>query len=303
MDRKSILGFLIITFSIILLNFSDIHSQTDKVLPDYEKHSPFVNLKSDYSIKLYSLVTNASSSSDDCESGIVKVPNLFDYQLKSNICNKNDFLKIRTTLHSLVPTLNQKNITFWKTDINNDNEAELLVGYIEISKDDDKYPYLSLWLVQFEKDHFKVSYFGPFLNGEVHAIKKFGPNNKNKIVFIRHQSCIECHPWIYLTPIDFLVKSKAAAYEFTYSEDHKEFGTTVEYELPGEGHSVDATVDTRIIQVFSNQGPHLMQRFELEEGENEWWVFTCKGLKCDYKMYEGKLPQQYKTLWDKAEKL
>lgn len=265
---------------------------TDSALPDYEKRSPFVNLKSDYSVKLYSLVTNASSSSDDCESGVVKIPNLFDYKLQSNICNKNDFFKIRAALQSLVPTLNPKNITFWKTDIDNDNKAELLIGYIDISKDDNKYPFLSLWLMQFEKDHSKVTYSGIFLNGEVHAIKNFGLNNKNKIVFIKHLSCLECGAWVYLTPFDFLAKPKAAAYEFTYAENHKEFDVTIEYELPGHGHSVDATVDTRIIQEFNNQGPHLMQRFELEEGGNEWWVFTCKGLKCDYKEYKGKLPEQ-----------
>ena len=146
-------------------------------------------------------------------------------------------------------------------------------------------------------------YAGPFLAGTLHAIKPFGPSVTNRMVFVRHQSCIECEPWIYVTVIDFSKVPNGAAFEFTYSRDHTAFVQTIEYELPGMGHSIDAEVETRIPPVFDVKGPHLIQHFKLEEGGHEWWVFTCKGLQCDYEMYLDQLPKQYEALWNKAERL
>ena len=80
---------------------------------------------------------------------------------------------------------------------------------------------------------------------------------------------------------------------------------TIEYALPGHGHTIDAKVETRSLPA-SAKGPHLLQSFTMEQGENrpdEWWTFTCKDFRCDYQMYAGQPPADFKKLWDKGRKL
>jgi hypothetical protein len=122
------------------------------------------------------------------------------------------------------------------------------------------------------------------------------------MAFVRHQSCTECHPWVYVTIVDFFRHPNGAAFEFTYAEDHKSFKYEIEYVLPGSGHSVDAKVETRVLAT-TKEGPHLMQQFRLDEGKTEWWVFRCEDLKCDYEMYADKLPSKYRPLWQRGMKL
>jgi hypothetical protein len=128
----------------------------------------------------------------------------------------------------------------------------------------------------------------------------FGQVDKRQIVFVRHSSCTECHPWVYLTAVDFF-RPNGAAFEFTYDEDHKSFKYDIEYVLPGMGHSVDAKVETRALPATPG-GPHLMQEFRLDNGKTEWWVFRCANLKCDYEMHD-ELPSKYRASWRSGRKL
>src|SRR5207253_5279757 len=57
-------------------------------------------------------------------------------------------------------------------------------------------------------------------------------HSKPNMVFVKHYSCLECEPWTYLTILDFSHTSKA--FQFTYAPDHKEYGDTLEYKLPGK---------------------------------------------------------------------
>jgi hypothetical protein len=48
--------------------------------------------------------------------------------------------------------------------------------------------------------------------------------------------------------------------------------------------------------------PRLKGRF-LVVPHDEWWTFTCKDFRCDYQMYAGQPPADFKKLWDKGRKL
>jgi hypothetical protein len=48
----------------------------------------------------------------------------------------------------------------------------------------------------------------------------------------------------------------------------------------------------------------LLQNFRYkDEPKQEWWVFTCKGLRCDYEMYDNELPARHRPMWDAGERL
>lgn len=275
-----------------------------KGLPDYEKDRPFTGGDKATHQELREALLAAAAGARECESGSVPVPDLDPFVLGTNICNQSDFARIKALVGKLAPKLTRSRLTFWKVDMNDDGEPDLLVGYVDISKDEYfQYAYLSLWLLRYDRDRYDAVYAGPFLGGGLHAIRSFGPSAQRKMVFVKHQSCIECCPWVYLTVIDFFAGPHGAVFEFTYSAGHSEFGRTIEYELPGRGHSIDAKVESRIPRAAGAQGPHLLQWFDVEEGTDEWWVFTCKGLKCDYRIYEKRLPHKYLDVWNKADKL
>lgn len=275
-----------------------------KGLPDYEENSPFVDLAASTYIELREAISSTRVSPIECDAGSVLVPELSSYPLKTNVCRNTDFKRIKSIVSKLAPSLDEKRLTFWVKDYNADGENELLIGYIDISDDEHfKYPYLSLWMLQYVDKKYRSIYAGPFLAGQIHAIRPFGHSKGNKMVFVKHLSCIECEPWVYLTIVDFSKLPAGEAFQFTYSKDHSGFGYTIEYELPGMGHSIDAEVDSRIPAGINESGPHLIQNFDIEGGGQEWWIFTCKDYKCDYEMYLDQLPQQYITLWENADEL
>ena len=282
-------------------------------LPNYDKDTPFTQTDKTQHAKLKQVIAETKPSSKECKSGSVlywKAP-LYSgdtsgkdwyIDLSTNICDTKKLLNIKQLIGNLAPTLSIDNMTAWLYDIDGDHENDLLVGYIDISKDDSKYPFLSFWRLKLEQGVYKAYYAGPFLKGSFHALSPLGSNSKKKVVFVKHASCMECEPTIYLTALDFDAGNDARAYEFTYNEKHEGFNPTIEYELPGMGHTVDAKVETRILPP-SATGPHLLQFFKMEEGPDEWWSFTCKDYKCDYQLYTNKAPAQFMKLWDKAKRL
>ncbi|MGZ6223993.1 MAG: hypothetical protein ACXWMH_00590 [Syntrophales bacterium] len=281
-----------------------------KSLPNYDKNTPFTNADKAQHAKLKQALADTKPSNKECKAGSVLVWKSpgdtsgkdWRVDLSTNICDSKKLLNLKKLIVGLAPTLSIDDMTAWLYDVDGDHENDLIVGYIDVSKDESNYPYLSLWRLKLEQNLYKAYYAGPFLNGTFHAIRSFGNKSKSKTVFVKHASCIECEPTIYLTVLDFDTGTDVHAYEFTYNEKHEGFNPTIEYELPGMGHTVDAKVETRILPP-SDTGPHLLQFFDMEEGPDEWWAFTCKDYRCDYQLYKNKPPDNFKKLWDKARRL
>lgn len=264
-------------------------------LPNFEKLRPFSEtnallqkeLKNALSKILISEQMCPKESQGHIPSGMVKVCKSADHSLLSSIISK------------MAPSLKPNYFTFWIAQA--DKERDLIVGY---TVHDPTYndPYFSIWLLRWMGSRYKIHYAGHFLGGDLHAIRTFGPRGA-KTIFIRFQSCTECHPWIYLIGLDFSIDPDGRAFQFTYSEDRSSWRPEIEYVLPGKGHSIDATVETRIPKVVSKEIPHLIQNFKIEGGGEEWWIFNCAEYKCDFELYTKGLPPKYQKIWRDAEKL
>jgi hypothetical protein len=274
-------------------------------LPDYEKTSPFVGHDSRLYKNLKNRLATVATAPKFCETGKAAVPPFGERPLFSNLCKRPEFEEVRNLVSSLAPSLDKSRLTVWKTALHAAGSEGLLVGYIDISNDKNfRYPYLSLWYLNVEKGKFHTTYGGSYLAGQVHTIRQFGLDGSQKRVFVKYQSCIECRPWVLMTVVDFPYSGKASPFQFTYAPDHKEFSSTFKYELPGMGHSVEADVESRLPRHAGTNSPHLLQHFKYRnEAKREWWVFTCKELKCDYEMYLKELPSKYGQAWNTAEKL
>jgi len=274
-------------------------------LPNYEKSSPFANRDPKVLENLKGLLARASVTPTYCEVGKASIPDYGNRSLFSNLCKKSEFEELRNLVSTLAPELDKNRLTLWKTELRSSGKAGLLVGYIDISNDKNfKYPYLSLWYLDMGNGVFSSTYGGSYLAGQVHTIRPYGPDSPQKRVFVKYQSCIECEPWVLMTVVDFASTGKPSTFQFTYATDHKEFGDSFEYVLPGMGHSIEADVETRLPKNVDAKSPHLFQLFKYrEEEKQEWWVFTCKDKKCDYEMYLKELPAKYRQTWNSAEKL
>jgi len=271
-------------------------------IPDYEHMTVFGAEPSSAHTELRARLRQASVSGNLCGRGAVKATVVPARQLRTNICDPAAYSAIKTLIAKLAPSLDGRRWTFRKVDLDRDGEPELLVEHVDLIGDADvKDPYLSLWHLRYNGAIYVPTYAGPFLVGSIHAHLPFGQSGDRDVVFVRHSSCTECHPWIYLTVVDFLPRPSGAAFEFSYDHDHKVFQDTIEYVLPGMGHSVDAKVETRALPATS-AGPHLMQQFRLDDGKTEWWIFRCEQLKCDHEQFD-KLPGKYWPAWQAGKKL
>ena len=272
-------------------------------LPNYEQTRPFAGKDKKAHAALSDLLGKARASGRSCPAGRANGPDDWSLDLQTNVCERDLFDEFRRVVTGLAPALNPNKLTVWLVDLDHDRTPEVLVGYVDFSSEKlARYPYLSLWWLKPAGQLHTAVYAGPFLHGDLQAVVPFGPTQNLDVVFVSHQSCLECEPVVFLTPIDFTARGDAKPYEFTYSEDHKKFSPTIEYELPGMGHTVDANVETRVPPV-TPQGPHLLQLFNMEKGDDEWWEFTCADYRCDYKMYLKQPPPPFLKLWSMASKL
>jgi hypothetical protein len=271
-------------------------------IPDYENLAVFHAEPASIHLQLKTLLKEAPVSSTLCVRGSVKATVLPSYQLRSNICDSSAYSAIKALIAQLGASLDVQRWSFRKVDLDRDGEPEAMIEYVDLIGDTKvKDPYLSLWHLRHDGSVYRPTYAGPFLAGRIHAQMAFGQSRDRNVVFIRHSSCTECHPWIYLTVVDFFPRPSGAAFEFTYDNDHKTFKYEIEYVLPGKGHSVDAKVETRVLAATPG-GPHLIQQFRLDDGKTEWWVFRCEKFKCDYEMYD-ELPSKYWQAWQQGKKV
>jgi hypothetical protein len=269
-------------------------------LPDYNQQPAFT-VKHQATVKALKVqVERLTPSAKNCTTGRIKTYS--EWTLRSNVCNPDDLRTLRRLVSKLAPGLNPALLTFWVGELERSEPRALIVRHVDLHRRN-KDPYLSLWRIRLSGDDYRAVYGGSFLDGEIHAARAFGTNPERKALFVMHASCLECHPIRYLTAIDFDA-DEAKAFEFSYSEKHDEFEPLIEYELPGMGHTVDAAVETRILAP-SRDGPHLLQFFKMEGGErpDEWWLFSCKGHRCDYQMHTGKPPAEVQRLWKRATRL
>lgn len=277
--------------------------QPNRGIPDYAHKSPF-NANASVAEMLKRQLALVGTSSKRCKVGEVDVADLGKTPLFANICDKSQSDALRKLIPELAPDLTFATTSVWKAPVTSSGEGDVLITHIDISTEENfHYPYLSLWRVNFKDGRVVAQFGGSFLAGEIHAIRPFGHEYKTSKVFIKHLSCIECEPWVYLTIVDFSGET-ATPVKFTYAENHKDYDDTIEYELPGMGHSIDAKVETRIPKCDSGQLADLIQTFRYtEEDKTEWWVFSCRNRQCDYRMFSGALPQAYRSCWASADKL
>ena len=287
-------------------------------LPDYEKNPVFKTGTAGPHRMLRAALPKAAAPL--CVRGVLEGKlNVEAPELKTNLCDPSAYAKVRNLVLQLAPSLDPARLTFRTVDLDRDGEPELLVEYIDlppalyrvqeggrvleevhpIPDVEHRDPYLSLWLLKFDGTVYRTTYAGHFLAGAVHAEAPFGQDGSHRMIFIRHQSCTECHASTYLTVVDFF---RDAGFVFSYDEAHSDFTYRIEYALAGKGHTVNAEVETRVLPA-SPKGPHLMQQFRLDDGKVEWWVFRCVDLKCDYEMHLGALPSRYRKAWQAGRKL
>ena len=265
-------------------------------VPNYAELRLFESRSIKLNSELRRLVSEAAVADSPCRRGVLTPTAGSERILESNLCDGVSFDPIKALLRTLAPGLNANQMTFWKTDLDSDGRAELLVEYVDLAGQDVTDAYLSLWLLRIVNDRLLVSYAGPYLSGRIHTYQPFGDASSRRKVFVRYQSCTECHPWIFLSAIDFFATPQAEVFLFNYSKRQKEFVKSLEYRLPGHGHSIDAEVETRAVEP-TLLGPHLIQQFRLAKGGSEWWVFSCLRLRCDHQMFLNELPSEYAHLW------
>lgn len=270
-------------------------------IPDYEHMTVFRSDPGSTHSALRSALREASVSDKPCLRSTIKSDLAGSHELRTNICDAKAYKAIKALLASLAPSLDARRWTFRKVDLDGDGEPELMVEHVDlIGEAGAKDSYLSIWHLRYDGKVYRPTYAGPFLAGTIHALAQFGPPKGRQVLFVRHQSCTECHAWTYLTVVD-LLQGSGTAFEFTYDEDHGEFRHTIEYALPGSGHSVDADVETRLLRA-GTEGPHLMQHFRFDDGKNEWWVFRCMEFRCDYDLSD-RLPAKYRQAWKEGKRL
>jgi hypothetical protein len=281
-----------------------IYFEPNRGLPDYPRKSPFTaNLS--ISETLWRQLTEATASPAQCKVDEVEVPELGKTPLFSNLCDRAQSDALRKLVAELAPDLTFATTAVWKVAVTPNGESEPLITHVDISTDEHfHYPYLSIWRLELKNGQLNAHFGGSFLSGQIHAIRPFGHENNAKKVFVKHLSCIECEPWVYLSVLDFSQQSSRSL-KFTYDLDHKDYDETIEYKLPGMGHSVDANVETRVPKKGDAVSlPDLMQVFRYtEEKKVEWWMFSCERGQCDYQMFNGVLPEKYRRLWALADKL
>ena len=295
--RTSMAGLVLV----LALFPSPLHSEVRfkayyEGLPDLDKDPPFAHQTPQQATVLHKLVTQERAVASPCPETSKPIPGA--QELCGRLVGDAQEL-LGTASRRLAP---QQISRMWLAELNRDREPELLVQYdTEVGEASDRYA--AFFAFRWTGETYSVTAASWFLEGSLHAIHPFGPAG-GQTVFIRVQSCTECHPWVYLVAYDFLAKRAGAAFEFSYNPEATDaWRAKIEYHLPGMGHSIDAAVETRLPDRPGSRGPHLLQYFDVEDGEDEWWAFVCSGQRCSPQLFKGKAPQSLLEVWNKAKLL
>lgn len=175
-----------------------------KGLPDYDKQKIFTVTTPELHQELRNTIIQIKTNNTQCNIGEVTVDDDWKINLTSNVCDSISYQKVKSIISQIAPSLKPEKTTVWIINLDTNKEPDFVVGYIDISEDKDApYPYLSLWRLRFENGKYRSVYAGPFLNGSFYDAREFGVIQKRKAIFIKHVSCIECEPVVYLTAVDF----------------------------------------------------------------------------------------------------
>lgn len=257
-------------------------------LPNYAQHTPFViPIPSEIEQSLLSIPKN----NKDCAGASVKG---WKALYTSNVCDGRMNRQLRDIIHKSAPELDPSKMTLITHDFNRDNIPELVLEYLILKEFD---PYTAIWMISRDPDaRYTSKYIGTYLVGRVYKMFPFGTEQAWDALFIRHESCTECCSTSYL---DVANSANARHYQFSYDEN-KTWGNSMEFYLPGEGHTIDADVEIRIPSTMQQIAPHLMQYYRVKDGKDEWWVFNCHEYKCWSETYKRKLPGKYQEAWANA---
>jgi hypothetical protein len=295
---------------------AQVKAESPPAPPSYAKKSPFSVADKAIQEKLRRLVQKSGVSDKRCQMG--QVSN-YQFPITSNICDGTRLQEFKKLVTVLAPSFDPVRLGLWIYRVGEKKENALLVTYVDLNLHEPDTPYLSLWSVTWPngkmKIKFKVAKQGSFLFGQVVEISQFGTSKKNRVVILKHQNCVECEPSSYFTFIDFSAEPKAKSYDFTLADDHKQFGDGLECVTGQLDEDAPITIETRVLPASPN-GPHVLQRVthgispeppsEPEEPRpkpdlDEWWTFTCKGYRCDYRREAAEKPSaEFQKLWDKA---
>tara|TARA_B100001245_G_scaffold222153_1_gene194052 strand:+ start:488 stop:1648 length:1161 start_codon:yes stop_codon:yes gene_type:complete len=222
--------------------------------------------------------------------------------LKDNQCNQSESDSLGSFIKAKAPWIDISHLAYSKKRIN--GRPTLFVFMSSIDKED--HPYMVIYQFTFPLDDIFIQFYGPFLNGDYHGINKV---NGNDTLFIKYESCMECHPWVYLQAIQFFselpasisLKNIGVPLHFNYSFGEPSWSPRMEYELPGMGHSVEGSVETRIART----GPFsIIQKFTLSDGpKTEWWGFNCASFRCKTNLRKGDLPKDWIKGWRTGESM
>jgi hypothetical protein len=267
-------------------------------LPDLDKDPPFAKQTPEQAAALRALVLRQQHKPEPCPTDQTPVPG------PQEICGA-AAAAARAILQAMSHGLNAQHFSHvWLADFDAGTERDLLVQYDKTTSEGpgpDRYA--AFFFFQWEGQTYGVTAAAWFLEGSLHAVRPFGPSGSRK-AFLRFLSCTECHAWVYVTVLDPLVPPVGAAFEFSYNGGVPDsWGPEIEYELPGMGHSIEAKVETRLPERPTALGPHLLQHFAVEDGEDEWWSFTCRDLRCSPDVVKGKPPQSFLAHWKRAKRL
>jgi hypothetical protein len=276
---------------------SGIHfKEYGKGLPDLDENPPFSVHSPAQATGLWAVASKAHRRPRPCSKSQKPAAGAHE------ICGS-DARKVRMQLREIARGLPKGDFArLWTEDLDGDGQPELLAQYDTVTPDaGDRYAaFFCFW---WRAADFRATSASWFLEGSLHAVRPFGPTATRK-VFVRHLSCTECEPWVYLTAMDLLVSPKGAAFEFTYKlEEEASWDPEIEYALPGMGHSIEAKVETRLPTHPSLSGPHLLQYFQVEDGQDEWWSFSCRQLKCTPTLFKGEPSESFLSAWRAAKPL
>ncbi len=222
---------------------------------------------------------------------------------------------VRKALAKLAPKLplsgDQVKLLVLNNALRGKGEPDLYIAYNYLLADDPATPqqgdhYFYLWRLKWSGSDYQGSLFGPSLEGRILSVRPFAIH-KRPTFFVHTVSCTECEAWQYLLAVD--LTEGGELYRFTYAANHASgWKPVIEYGFPGQGHSADVAVETRLPEggVF-----HLLQKFvpETPKGKqptnanDEWWAFICLGYRCDYEQWLGQAPQEVLEAWGKAPRL
>jgi len=220
---------------------------------------------------------------------------------RGNICHAPDAARLRDVLAGVGPSLDPARMALWKVDVDPDASPELLVACSPVAGGPDPGdPHLALWLLRPAGERYESRYAGAYRHGQVHAITRFGPSPREKVLFVKSRGGAGCEAWVVLHAISFADTEAVTLFELTYAPDHATWHPVIRYADP---RSAGTTVDTRLLRDQHRDTPHMIQLFQSAGAPAEWWLFRCAGRRCDYQRHAERLPGRWLRAWLKGQRL